>query len=220
MEAVMAAKSTEIRTTTTKELSDVCQLLIHTNERKEDTEMIKAFKKVLVCTLAAALTLGTAATAGAATASPATSVTAVAASNVKASNGAKVDTNKNGTATVKAVKKTNSKSVTVASTVKVNGVSYKVTVIGAKAFANAKKATKITLPATVKTISKNAFKGAKKVKTITLKGKKSITVKKGAFNGVNTKKVTIKVNKKMSKKELKKLKKALKKAGFKGKVTK
>ena len=52
---------------------------------------------------------------------------------------------------------------------------------------------------------------------ITLKGKK-VTVKKGAFKGVNTKKVTIKASK-MNAKQFKAFKKALKKAGFKGKVT-
>ena len=173
--------------------------------------MVKAMKKVLVCAMAAALTLGSAASASAVQ-SPTTSVTPVTKSNVKASNGTTVNVNKNGTAAVKAVKATKSKSVTVSATVKVNGVTYKVTTVNAKAFAKATKATKITLPASIKTINK--------VKTIVLKGKKSITVKKGAFKGVNTKKVTIKVNKKMSKKEFKKLKKALKKAGFKGKVVK
>lgn len=69
---------------------------------------------------------------------------------------------------------------------------------------------------TVKTIGKNAFKGCKKLKTITLANKK-VTIKKGAFAGLNTKKITIKAPK-MSKKALKKFKKALKKAGFKGKV--
>ena len=180
--------------------------------------MVKAMKKVLVCAMAAALTLGSAASASAVQ-SPTTSVTPVTKSNVKASNGTTVNVNKNGTA-VKAVKATKSKSVTVSATVKVNGVTYKVTTVNAKAFAKATKATKITLPASIKLINKSAFTGAKKVKTIVLKGKKSITVKKGAFKGVNTKKVTIKVNKKMSKKEFKKLKKALKKAGFKGKVVK
>ena len=68
----------------------------------------------------------------------------------------------------------------------------------------------------VKTIGKNAFKGCKKLKTITLANKK-VTIKKGAFAGLNTKKITIKAPK-MSKKALKKFKKALKKAGFKGKV--
>ena len=64
--------------------------------------MVKAMKKVLVGIMAAALTLGVTANAGAATASPNTSVKAVTASNVKASNGSKVNTNKNGTATVTA----------------------------------------------------------------------------------------------------------------------
>ena len=168
--------------------------------------MVKAMKKVLVCAMAAALTLGSAASASAVQ-SPTTSVTPVTKSNVKASNGTTVNVNKNGTAAVKAVKATKSKSVTVSATVKVNGVTYKVTTVNAKAFAKATKATKITLPASIKLINKSAFTGAKKVKTIVLKG-------------INTKKVTIKVNKKMSKKEFKKLKKALKKAGFKGKVVK
>lgn len=59
--------------------------------------------------------------------------------NVKADNGAKVSTAANGTATVKALPKTTKKSVTVASKVVVDGVSYKVTAIGAKTFANATK---------------------------------------------------------------------------------
>ena len=129
-----------------------------------------------------------------------------------------VKTTENGTAAIKKVK-SSKKSVTVSSTVKVDGVEYKVTTIEANAFANCKKATKITLPSTVKTIKKKAFTGAKKVKTIVVKSKKAVTVKKGAFKGVDTKKVTIKASK-MSKKQLKKFKKTLKKAGFKGKVKK
>lgn len=179
--------------------------------------MVKALKKVLVCTLAAALTFGSASAAGAATQSPTTSVEPKKQEDVKVGS-LTVDTNANGTAALGQIAKTTKKSVTVASKVTVNGVSYTVTTIDAKAFANAKKATKITLPATIKTINKNAFTGAKALKTITLKGTKAITVKKGAFKGLNTKKMTIKVSKKMSKKQLKKLKNTLKKAGFKGKV--
>ena len=131
---------------------------------------------------------------------------------------ATVKTTENGTAAVKNVK-SNKKSVTVSSTVEVEGVEYKVTVIEANAFANCKKATKITLPSTVKKIKKKAFTGAKKVKTIIVKSKKAVTVKKGAFKGINTEKITIKASK-MSKKQLKKFKKILKKAGFKGKIKK
>lgn len=182
--------------------------------------MVKAMKKVLACALAAVLTLGVAVDASAATSSPVASVEPVTKEDVKATNGTKVDIKSNGTATLNSLSSSVSKkkSVTISSTVTVNGVKYKVTTVDAGAFAKAKKATKITLPATITKINKNAFKGAKKVKTIVLKSSKAITVKKGAFAGVNTKKITIKVSKKMSKKQLAKLKKALKKAGFKGKV--
>ena len=73
---------------------------------------------------------------------------------------------------------------------------------------------------TIKKVNKKGFTGTKKLKTIIVKGTKSFTVKKGAFKNVNSKKITVKVNKKMSAKEFKKLKKNLKKAGFKGKIKK
>lgn len=176
--------------------------------------MVKAMKKVLVCAMAAALTVGSAQAASAATASPGNAPKPVAQSGASVKIG-KVDTKANGTAVLASAK--NSKSVTVPAKVTVKGVGYKVTVIKANAFKNCKKTTKVTLPNTIKTISKNAFAGAKKLKTIVLKGKKAITVKKGAFKGLNTKKITIQA-KKMSKKDKKNFKKALKKAGFKGKV--
>lgn len=97
-------------------------------------------------------------------------------------------------------------------------VKCKTATIKANAFSKYKKATKIEIAPSVKKIPKNAFKGAKKVKTIVFKGTKIVTVKKGAFNGLKTKKMIIKINKKMSKKNFKKMKKSLKKAGFKGKV--
>ena len=99
-------------------------------------------------------------------------------------------------------------------------VTYKVQVIRANAFAKATKATKVSIPASVKSIQKNAFKGAKNLKTVRLNISKAnqIKVNKGAFKGLKTAKMTIKVNKNMSKKALNNLKRALKKAGFKGKV--
>lgn len=139
--------------------------------------------------------------------------------NVKAKDGSKVDTNKNGTATIKAVKaKKNAKSVSVPSKVVVDGVSYKVTKVAANAFKSVKKTVKsITIPTTVKTIEKNAFKGLTKLNKITMKVTKAnaVSIKKGAFSGVKAKKLTIVVSKKMSKKEVTKLKKALKSAGYK-----
>ena len=53
-------------------------------------------------------------------------------------------------------------------------------------FANATKATTITLPASIKTIGAQAFTGAKSVKTIVIKSA-SVKVAKTAFKGVNTK---------------------------------
>ena len=71
----------------------------------------------------------------------------------------------------------------------------------------------------VNKIAKNAFKGCKKVKVIKYKGGEVLKIAKGAFSGINTKKVTFKCfKKKISAAKFKKLKKALKKAGFKGKI--
>ena len=177
--------------------------------------MNKLIKKVLVGITAATMMFGSVCTAYAATDSATVAPAPEKQTNVKADNGAKVSTAANGTATVKALPKTTKKSVTVASKVVVDGVSYKVTAIGAKAFANATKATTITLPASIKTIGAQAFTGAKSVKTIVIK---SASVKV-AFKGVNTKKMTIKVSG-MSAKQLKAFKAQLKKAGFKGTVKK
>lgn len=177
--------------------------------------MNKLIKKVLVGITAATMMFGSVCTAYAATDSATVAPAPEKQTNVKADNGAKVSTAANGTATVKALPKTTKKSVTVASKVVVDGVSYKVTAIGAKAFANA---TTVTLPASIKTIGAQAFTGAKSVKTIVIKSA-SVKVAKTAFKGVNTKKMTIKVSG-MSAKQLKAFKAQLKKAGFKGTVKK
>ena len=174
--------------------------------------MNKLIKKVLVGITAATMMFGSVCTAYAATDSATVAPAPEKQTNVKVSTAA------NGTATVKALPKTTKKSVTVASKVVVDGVSYKVTVIGAKAFANATKATTVTLPASIKTIGAQAFTGAKSVKTIVIKSA-SVKVAKTAFKGVNTKKMTIKVSG-MSAKQLKAFKAQLKKAGFKGTVKK
>ena len=176
--------------------------------------MNKLIKKVLVGITAATMMFGSVCTAYAATDSATVAPAPEKQTNVKADNGAKVSTAANGTATVKALPKTTKKSVTVASKVVVDGVSYKVTAIGAKAT----KATTVTLPASIKTIGAQAFTGAKSVKTIVIKSA-SVKVDKTAFKGVDTKKMTIKVSG-MSAKQLKAFKAQLKKAGFKGTVKK
>lgn len=185
--------------------------------------MKKEMKKLLAGVLALSLTFGAAQAANAA-GSPASANETVESENVKVDSetkgaASKVDTSEDGTAALAAVKKTDASSVTVKSTVTVDGVEYKVTTVSAKAFANAANAKNITLPSTITKIEKNAFKGAEKLKTLVLPVKKSITVKNGAFTGTDTSKMTIKVSKKMSAAQLKKFKKVLKKAGYKGKVS-
>ena len=179
--------------------------------------MKKLMKNVAVLALAAAVAVGSVTGVSAAVKSPTSSLVPVNAKNVAVSNGNTVDTKANGTAEVGVVSAKKS-TATIPSKVTVKGVTYTVTVIKAKAFAKkAKKAKKIVIPATIKRVNKT---GTKKLKTIIVKGTKSFTVKKGAFKKVNSKKITVKVNKKMKAKEFKKLKKNLKKAGFKGKIKK
>ena len=89
--------------------------------------MNKLIKKVLVGITAATMMFGSVCTAYAATDSATVAPAPEKQTNVKADNGAKVSTAANGTATVKALPKTTKKSVTVASKVVVDGVSYKVT---------------------------------------------------------------------------------------------
>lgn len=98
--------------------------------------------------------------------------------------------------------KTNKKAkrVTIPAVIKVNGVTYKVTSIGAKAFNGNKKLTKVTIGTNIKKISNNAFYKCKSLKMVTIKSvlltKK--TASKKAFKGVN-KKMVIKVPKKVKK---------------------
>ena len=109
----------------------------------------------------------------------------------------------------------NAKTVSVPSTVKIKGVTYKVTGIADNALKGNKKVTKVTISSNVKTIGKLAFYGCKKLKTITIKSKKltSKTVSKKAFKGL-TKATTIKV----PKKKFKAYKKLFKSKGLSSKV--
>lgn len=193
--------------------------------RKENCVMNKMIRKVLVGVMAAAMMLGTTATAFAAGTDSATVVETKPEkqTNVKAENGYKVNTSSSGKATVSAVPKTSKTSVTISSKVEVDGVKYTVTRIEAKTFENAKKATKVTLPSTITSIGAKAFTGADKVKTIAITSKDTVKVSKDAFKGVNTKKmtITVKVSKKgMTTSEYNAFVKSLKKAGFKGKIKK
>ncbi|MCR5630164.1 leucine-rich repeat domain-containing protein [Eubacterium sp.] len=137
-----------------------------------------------------------------------------------------------GEVEVKKANKKNVKKVVIKGTVKINGVKYKVTSIGANAFKGNKKLTKVTIGKYVKRIKKNAFAGCSALKTVVSKSKvlsridkgafakdakltsvnfklstKLNKIAKGAFKGVK-KSCKISVNKKLKKKLVKKLKKA------------
>jgi hypothetical protein len=186
----------------------------------------KVTKKIIACVMAAAIAFSavpgsTADAAG--IGSPVTSISAQTLTGVSAtmySLKATVNTKANGTATVTKIAAAKATTVKVAGKVTVNGVTYKVTKLAANVLSNASKAKTVYLPSSITTIAKNAFKGCKSLNKICLNTKKAIIVKKGAFSNLNTKKMTIIVNKNISSAQLKKLKANLKAAGFSGTVKK
>ncbi|HAV90453.1 MAG TPA: hypothetical protein DCW44_04170, partial [Eubacterium sp.] len=100
--------------------------------------------------------------------------------------------------------KKNIKKATVKGSVVIDGYKYNVTSIGAKAFAKAKKLTKVTIGKNVKTIGAKAFFGLKKLKSVSIKSKNITKIGKKAFFRKGGKKVTFKVVK-AKKKAYKKL---------------
>ena len=115
--------------------------------------------------------------------------------------------------TVAYVGTTNKKAttITIPDAITVDGITYKVTSISAKALAGNKKIKKITVGKNVTSIGKNAFSNCKNLKTIIIKTTALKSVGKNAIKGINSK-ATIKV----PKKQLKVYKKLFgKKTGFK-----
>ena len=82
------------------------------------------------------------------------------------------------------VKKTKLKRLTIPSKVKINGVSFRVTVIADKAFQNYKKLGTVTIGKNIMAIGKNAFAGDKKLKKIKIRSAKLKSVGKKAVNGI------------------------------------
>ena len=74
------------------------------------------------------------------------------------------------------------KTVSIPATVKINGVTYKVTKIADNAFKNNKTVTKVTVGSNIKTIGKNAFYKCTKLKTVKI-GKNVTTIGSNAFKG-------------------------------------
>ena len=115
---------------------------------------------------------------------------------------------KNPTVTITKFTDKKAKKLTIPATVKVKGVTYKVTAISDKAFKGNKKLTTVTIGSNVTKIGKEAFSGCKNLKKIIVTAGKLKTISKNAFKGIN-KKATITV--KGTKKAKTALKKQLKK---------
>ena len=88
----------------------------------------------------------------------------------------------------------NCKAATVRGTVKIGGVTFKVTSVSDNAFKNCKKLGKITIGKNVTQIGKKSFNGCKNLKTVVIKTKNLKKIGSGAFKGINSK-ATFKVPK-------------------------
>lgn len=100
------------------------------------------------------------------------------------------------------------KQVKIKAKVKIDGITYKVTSIGAKAFKGNKNITKVVIGKNVKKIGSKAFYNCKKLKKVTIYSKVLKKVGKKAFYRKGGKKITFKVPKAKKKAYKKKLKKA------------
>lgn len=90
--------------------------------------------------------------------------------------------------------KSKSKSVNIVSipkTITMDGLTFKVTSIGAKAFKGYKKLTKVTIGNNVKNIGKEAFSGCKKLKTVKLGSNVTTLGDKAFYNCVKITSITI-----------------------------
>ncbi len=92
------------------------------------------------------------------------------------------------------------KNVTVPAQIYAQGITYKVTSIGAKAFNNNKKLTKVTIGTNIVKINSNAFFNCKNLKTVIIKSVRLTgkTANKKAFKNAH-KKLVIRVPKKVKK---------------------
>ena len=114
-------------------------------------------------------------------------------------------------AAVKGLDKKQTK-VTIPATVKLNGVTCKVTQIGKNAFKGYSKLKTLTIGKNVTSIGANSFNSCKKLEKVTFKGSAVKTIKSGAFKKTSSK-ITVSVPKALRKDK----KKA---AAFKKKLTK
>ncbi len=83
------------------------------------------------------------------------------------------------------------KTVTIPKTITMDGLTFKVTSIGAKAFKGYKKLSKVTIGNNVKTIGKEAFSGCKKLKTVKLGSNVTTIGDKAFYNCIKITSITI-----------------------------
>jgi hypothetical protein len=108
----------------------------------------------------------------------------------------KIEDKKSGTAAYTKSTDKNATAISVPNTVKVDGVTYKVTSVQTEAFKNCKKLKSITIGSNITAINKRAFQGCSSLKTITIKSTKltAKSLSSKAFAGIG-KNVVIKVPK-------------------------
>ena len=92
-----------------------------------------------------------------------------------------------GTVSVYKLSKKTAKTVTIPESVKIDGYTFKVTVIEKSAFASAKKLSKVVIGKNVTMIGKNAFKDCKNLKTIQVKSTVLKSVGANALKNINAK---------------------------------
>ena len=110
----------------------------------------------------------------------------------------------------------NATRISIPSTVKISGTTYKVTAIADKALQNNKKVKTIVIGNNILNIGKNAFNGCKNLTSVTIKTKllSGKTIGKSAFKGISAKaKITVPKAKKTAYKKL------LKQKGISAKAT-
>ncbi len=116
---------------------------------------------------------------------------------------------KNPTVAVMKITNKKTKKLTIPSTVKVGGVTYKVTAVASQAFKGNKNLTNITIGRGITKIGNEAFSGCKNLKKITVTAGNLTTIRKNAFKGINKNvTITVKGTKKAKTALIKKLKKS------------
>ena len=184
--------------------------------------MKKAVKRGMACMCMMALTFQNSGAHTAAVRSPVQSIQPADTQNAAAekSNGVvcRVDTNRDGTAGLAKVSQTDRQHIIISSKLTVGGVSYTVTTVGARAFANCAQMKRLTLPDTIKTILARAFTGADKLETIVLTGSNVVDFNINAFRNLDTKNMTIEISGGLTDEQFEQQKENLKAAGFEGRI--